>query len=586
MCRFHRRPRRVPHPAAHRPSRVSRRRYPLAVETLEGHLLLSPIIVSTTADNGSNTSPTPGSLRAAILAANKQPGATIDFLIGSGAQTIQPPVNLPTITAPVTIDGTSQPGYAGTPLITIDGTNDGSSNGIGLSLGTGSSGSTVKGLAILDFKVGLQVTSAHNTIGGTAAGAGNLVSGNTSMGLKISGAGATGNTVEGNFIGTNAAGNAAVPNGIGVQVQSGATDNVIGGTAAGAGNLVSGNGYGIKIVGAGTMGNLVEGNFVGTNAAGNAAVPTKWDGIVIGSGASGNTIGGTATGAGNLVSGNNNYGVNIWSNDNLVEGNRIGTTADGTAAVPNRLNGVFVWDGASDNTIGGTAPGAGNLISGNGGNGIEITDQGADNVVAGNRIGTTADGTAALPNNGPAGIYIHKGSSNNTVGGTATGAGNVIAYNHGVGVIIGSSASDACANDAILGNAIFANGKLGIDLGNNGVTLNDSSGHTGPNLFQNFPVLSTAVSSGGSTTITGTLTSTANTSFRVELFANITADPSGYGEGQTYLGFVTVTTNASGQGSFRFTVNQDLGNQWISATATDPNGDTSEFAQDFVVSTS
>ena len=138
--------------------------------------------------------------------------------------------------------------------------------------------------------------------------------------------------------------------------------------------------------------------------------------------------------------------------------------------------------------------------------------------------------------------------------------------------------------DAILGNSIYANSGLGIDLGNDGVTLNDSEGHTGPNLFQDFPVLTTAASSNGATTVTGSITETPNTTYRIEFFNNPAADPSGYGQGQTYLTFASVTTNSSGTGTFSIPMPTNLTvGQCVSATATDPAGNTSEFSADVLV---
>ena len=153
------------------------------------------------------------------------------------------------------------------------------------------------------------------------------------------------------------------------------------------------------------------------------------------------------------------------------------------------------------------------------------------------------------------------------------------------GVVIGSSPTDTAIHDAILGNSIYGNTKLGIDLGNDGVTPNDSEGHSGPNLFQDFPVITEAYTVGSTTTITGTVSGPANSTLRVELFSNPAADPSGYGQGKVFLGYVTVTTGAGGGGSFTFSPSSPVAvGQFISATATDVNGDTSEFAQDAQVS--
>ena len=117
---------------------------------------------------------------------------------------------------------------------------------------------------------------------------------------------------------------------------------------------------------------------------------------------------------------------------------------------------------------------------------------------------------------------------NNTIGGTVAGAGNIIAFNIGIGVQVGVNPTDDSTGNAILGNSIFANGTLGIGLGGNSVVLNDSDGHTGPNLFQDFPVISSVVTTGGTTTIDGSITEAANTTYRIEFFSNSAADPSGY----------------------------------------------------------
>src|SRR5262249_45883176 len=152
---------------------------------------------------------------------------------------------------------------------------------------------------------------------------------------------------------------------------------------------------------------------------------------------------------------------------------------------------------------------------------------------------------------------------------------NVIAYNSGVGVDILSGTGNRISQ-----NAIFGNGGLGIDLGDDGVTQNDSAGHDGPNNCQDFPTLVSAVSSAaGGTVVRGFLDSPHNPkqTFILEFFANATADPSGYGQGETFIGSTQVTTDATGHGCFVFSGGGKLG-QFISATATDPYGNTSEFA--------
>ena len=183
------------------------------------------------------------------------------------------------------------------------------------------------------------------------------------------------------------------------------------------------------------------------------------------------------------------------------------------------------------------------------------------------------------------GTGIQVWGTGNTIGGTVAGAGNLIADNAGDGVIVGINADYPAVDNAILGNSIYGNSGLGIDLGVNGVTLNDSSGHTGPNLYQDFPVLSSATDSSGATAIAGSLSGSPDTTYRVEFFSNPAADPSGYGQGETYLTFANVKTNSSGTVNFSVpTPNPVPAGMFISATATDPAGNTSEFSADIVVS--
>ena len=407
--------------------------------------------------------------------------------------------------------------------------------------------------------------------------------------------------VEGNLIGTDSTGTGALGNTyIGVLVYDGASGNVIGGTVAGAGNVISGNGgensgVGVYIYGSTTENNEIAGNRIGTNSAGTSSLGNGLWGVILDQ-APDNLVGGTTSASRNIVSGNGQGGVAIYGGsavDDVVEGNFIGVDVTGTQGLGNAFSGVYVGSGsgfsddspgsASDATIGGTAAGAGNVISANGNFGVWISGAGASGIVVqGNYIGTDVTGTLPL-GNALDGVRIDSGASNNTIGGTAAGAGNVIAFNGSNGITVGESATDASTGDAILENAIFGNTKLGIDLGNDGVTLNDSSGHSGPNLFQDFPVLSSAFFANGSTTITGTLSASPNTTYRVEFFSNVVADQTGYGQGQTFLTFANVTTDGSGAASFSVqTPNAVAAVLFISATATDPNGNTSEFSADIV----
>jgi hypothetical protein len=325
----------------------------------------------------------------------------------------------------------------------------------------------------------------------------------------------------------------------------------------------------------------VQGNRIGTDTTGAAALGNGGNGVDL-TGVASNIVGGTASGAGNLLSGNVGDGILITASasSNVVQGNTIGTNAAGTAKLGNAAG--IVINGASNNTVGGTAAGAGNLVSGNTANGISIFNRGSGNLVQGNRVGTDPGGTANLGNGGN-GVSIISGS-NNVIGGSAAGAGNTIAFSGGAGVAIAISSSThvASSGDTIRGNAIFASGGLGIDLRNDGVTANDpSDADGGPNNLQNFPTLTAASSSlfFNSTGVGGTLNSTPSTTFTLDFFASAAADPTGFGEGQTFLGASTVTTDASGNASFsvgfaRFTPRGNV----ITATATDPGGNTSEYS--------
>jgi titin len=817
---------------------------PPRIEALEDRTAPATFTVTNTLDSGM------GSLRQALLDTNDSgdPANTIRFAIDSGVQTIQPSSALPTVTRPVVIDGTSQPGYAGTPLIELDGSLAGAGanglritagdctveglainrfgqagiqiqtgggntvqgdylgidvtgatalgNGLGLEISSADnrvannliSGNRVDGVRILapggtgnvlvgnfigtdatgtvslaapNSNNGVVITGASNTVGGTDAGAGNLLSGNIQQGVYLNGATATGNVVLGNYIGTDATGTRAIRNGLngvlitgpsntiggsaagarnvisgntqqgvfvngtgatdnliqgnyigtdasgtsevsnglrGITVANGASNNRIGGTDAGAGNLLSGNlqngveltgdsttgnvlqgnligtdatgtralpnhlrGVGISygafnntvggttagarniisgnlqngvLLDANTSGNVVQGNYIGTDVTGTAAVPNQQEGVLLGKTSvagpiTDNLIGGTAPGAGNLISGNHNQGVRI-NNDqtsgNVVQGNLIGTDATGTVALPNGAQGVLIQGGATANVIGGTDAGAGNLISGNQGTGVEITGNGTtDNVVQGNFIGTDSTGTVALGNGG-SGVRILAGAGNNTIGGTTAEAGNLISGNGldgvtitnagtagnqiqgnrigtdlsgtlnlgnggngvavtggahdngiggtalGAGNIIGFNGNDGVlinsgADNGILHNSIFDNANLGIELLNGG-----NNNHPAPQL-------TSAVAGCGVTTVRGVLAAQASTLYTLEFFV---ADSSG--QGQQFLGSVTVTTDENGLAVFSVDLaGEQPPGQPVTATATDPSNNTSAFCQPVVV---
>jgi hypothetical protein len=618
-------------------------------------------------------------LRAAIQQANKTTGAdVIEFDIpGTGVATIAPASELPTITGPVTINGYSQPGarpnqkaVGSDAVLEIELSGASVQNGHGLVMGAANN--TFKGLIINGWNQGVRIDGAgatgnriagnfigtdasgtqgpgngvsvrvyegsSNTIGGTTPAARNVISGNgIGVGIGDGGPNTTANKVLGNYIGTDATGTKDLGNshdgvytedtpdvttnsiiggataaernvisgndesGVslygsgskvlgnyigtdatgtkdlgnshdGVSIQGG-KNNTVGGTQAGERNVISGNGYGgVAIQGSGTAGNRVLGNFIGTDKNGTVPLGNTLDGVSIVN-APNNTVGGATSRARNVISANKQAGVFIFGPDatgNKVIGNYVGTNASGTEDLGN-YQGVDVRD-ASNTIIGGTTAGERNVISANDNNGVLIYGPNAKgNQVIGNYLG--ADKNGAALGNSANGVFINA-SSNNTVGGATAGARNVIAANAGGGVsIYGAGAT----GDRVLSNSIFSNGGLGIDLGDDGSTANDPDDlDAGPNNLQNFPVLSSAKkNAAGNTTVRGTLDSTPNATFRVEVFSN----PKGADEGKTPLGSVIVSTNGAGDASFAFSTSKTVKlEQNITATATGPGGNTSEIS--------
>jgi CSLREA domain-containing protein len=648
------------------------------------------ITVNTAADQNGG-SPGECSLREAMLAAllnavvdgcaAGQAGPAVDVIKfnigGGGVQTItinkidNNNVGLPEILDPLIIDGTTQPGFAGTPLIELRrGTGPGMEGvnalfvGVGVS-GYGGHGSVIKGLAISDWSQrtgadtdhddparGIRVDAANNVtiqgnwfglrangtegggnaadltiingaqntqVGGSTAAARNIFVG-TSPGvnpdsISISGATTTGTRIQGNYFGLTPAGTATL-SGASIVLSSGASSTLIGGPAAAERNVIavsitefSGSGTGTQIIGnyigvnangapltssagitigaanstirgnilrsatVGGSGTTVQGNLIGLAPDGTTVIPGAGG---LGISGTGLTVGGTAAADRNVIANSSSNGLSISGTNHIVKGNYIGTDATGQVARPN-ANGVLV--GGTGQQVGGAGAGEGNVISGNTGYGVQIT--GSGHTIAGNRIGVAADGTTALGNGGR-GITFNSGSSDPlTIGGTTTGAGNLIANNGAQGIRNDWSTRQRVS---ILGNSIHSNGSLGIMLGfgPNPLPNDAGDGDTGSNNKQNYPVLTSAVAGSG-TTIAGTLNSTSSTNnYRIELFSNPACDGSGFGEGRTFLGSTTLNTDSSGNGSFGTTVPTTLavGTQ-VTATATDPLGNTSEFSQCF-----
>lgn len=325
-------------------------------------------------------------------------------------------------------------------------------------------------------------------------------------------------------------------------------------------------GFGIQVLGSGT-GNVIQGNFIGltpdgvTPRANYVGVRVEGAFSVTGD----NLVGGSLPAARNIISGNQS-GAEAFGAATAFVGNYIGTDASGLKAVANTI-GLKI--GGPDAVIGGTEPGSGNVISGNQYDAIELgfvagyhtVAAGNTAIIRGNLIGTKADGISPLGNGGTA-VQVFR-SSNSAIGGLEPGAGNVIAFN-GRAVAISSSGTFG-TGDSILSNAIYGNQSRGIILArpdsNNG---------------QSFPMITSETISNGTATIRGTLQSAPNTEFTVQLFADSQSLTSSR---QTYLGSVNVLTNGSGTGTFRVTYQLSNTNVIFNATATDPNGNTSEFSR-------
>ncbi len=384
---------------------------------------------SNTADGICNDGAGHCTLRAALMQANDTPGAdTINFQIGTGPQTITP-ASLLIVPAEVTIDATTQPGYAGSPVVVLSGNG---LSGDGLFLGGGSI--TVRGLVINGFR-----------------------------GAGIHAGGAVGIVIEGNYIGTDAAGAAAVGNGWGVFVESPGVK--VGGTTPSARNVISGNAVGVVLR---DTASVVRGNYIGLTANGASPLPNVGDGV-------------------------------------RVEG----SVAFGA-----------VREIAFDNIVGGTAAGEANVIAFNGGNGISITEHALEG---------------------------------------AFQRGNVLR-----------------------GNSLYSNGLQGISLARPGGVeeANDAAdADDGPNGLQNYPVLDSYAPSGGGTVVVGSFAAKPNTTFALDFYASSACDGSGHGEGQAYLGAASVTTGPSGNAQLSELVSSvPPALPFMTATATDPSGNTSEFS--------
>jgi len=669
---------------------------------------IEPVVYTTAADFvftvTDTTDASNNSLRTAIQAASMTVSAhftaEIDFNIPltdpdrdptTGVFTIQPVYQSDLEALPptwgTTIDGYTQPGSSPNtltagdnahPLIEINGSMAGEGPS-GLELGGGNN--LVRGLVITNFEgkpsttdpryvdggIGIDIESGDNiiegnflgidaggafakanevgiehpvsdytddgsTIGGTTPQARNIISGNVFTGVTAGGP-FYANTffIQGNYIGMDRTGTNLVSNRYaGINLIS--YNVLVGGTAAGAGNLLSGNAqFNIvaTVAATGPHNNLIQGNTIGPDITGTVPAPFGLDSAGVGlAGAQGDLVGGTTPAARNVISGNNDDGIMMVASNyqDLIQGNYIGLDPSGTSAVPNKVAGVSLGTDYYDifhtfqtgtpvyaTTIGGETPGAANVISGNTGPGVSITShsglvniytgEALNNVISGNLIGVDAGGVNALGNQGD-GISITTYAAANTVGGTDPAAANVIAYNTGNGVTIDPGATAGATNNAIVGNAIYSNGgtgvriptgtgnrvsansvysngALGIDIDAAGVLVNSTcqANTNGANLLQNAPVLTagtgntfvtaTATDHLGNTSefsncvpatlngnlldVAGMLDGASNGTYTIEYFSNTSCDPSGNGQGRNFLGSTSVTT-ANCDGSLNHTL--------------------------------
>jgi parallel beta-helix repeat protein len=342
-------------------------------------------------------------------------------------------------------------------------------------------------------------------------------------------------------------------------------------------NTVSGNGgTGIRLALADNT--VVQGNRVGTNVDGDEAIPNEGIGIEVFD-SEDVLIGGSDPGEGNIISGNLLEGLSLNSDSPVtVQGNLIGIDVSGKERLGNGGDGIHI-DRGSGHVIGGThsARYARNIIAANGGDGIRLEGTEAA-TITGNYIGTDESGTRDLGNEG-AGVHFEFDASSNVLGGAdAIDEGNIIAFSGLDGVLLDEHYVPE--KNALLGNAIYANGRLGINLvwyteNEEGVNENDTGDlDSGPNGLQNHPELS--LNADGSVAVM--LQSAENTTYRLEFFGNPACDPSGHGEGRTLLSVEEVTTDADGNGALDLAFDVFDENRFITGTATDPDGNTSEFS--------
>ena len=480
-------------------------------------------------------------------------------------QTIALASPLPAITEPVIIDGFTQPGSSANtqPVgqglnavlqIQIDGT--GAAAGPCFTVGAGNDDLLV--MAIQGLVINRCPVGAIDVV-----------------------AGGSGAVIAGNYIGSDPTGTSLPgPQGFGVRIVN-ALHVAIGGTFAFERNLISGNTDGVVTDTAAFL--AVRGNLIGTNAAGTAALAEDF----VGTGlrldiAAFAVVGGDEAGARNVISGVGNRAVIVSNADTTpaVIGNFIGTDVTGTQIIGGA---VGIEADAASPLI------RGNVIAGQGNAGIRLEN--SSSTILGNFIGTDLSATLELGNPG-GGIYVLEENGDVTIGGTAPGEGNVIAHNGRRLISFIGGVHVRNGRTKIRGNRIFDNRYLGIDLlggrAGGSVTPNDPGDlDGGPNANQNFPIITDVGVTGAGTDVSGYLDSTPSTTFDIDFFAGPTCSifPTGFQQGERYISSLTLATDASGRVDFLTTVPYQLQpGESMTATATDPQGRTSEFSQRLILS--
>jgi hypothetical protein len=401
-------------------------------------------------------------------------------------------------------------------------------------------GTIPAGTAALSNGFILSGAASNLTLGGTTAGAGNVISGANGTGSFATGVELNGSAiVQGNLFGTTADGMQPIPNNV-FAIQVSTNEPItIGGTTPSARNVIAASGRsGIAVAHDRGENALIQGNYIGTNAQGTGAFPNGEHGIAL-SGVRPLTVGGTTAGARNLLSGNTGSGIALLGGVNgtparsvVIQGNFIGTDVSGTAALPNQDHGVHLAI-ATGTLLGGSTADARNIISGNADHGVVIQGGEIDHPtrIEGNFVGLNVSGSGAL-GNGKHGFYIIGNVVGHNIGGPAPEQGNRIAFNGAAGIATESGRALACA---VLSNSIFANRGLGIDRNDDGVSAIANSQF-------NRPVITSINSSGSGTVINGTLKAFnfggGSQPYTIQFFANTAPDPSGYGEGQEFVGQV------------------------------------------------